>query len=50
MFPIRDPLPSRHVPVATSLIIADNAVFLFPDLGDPAHVVPHDTFSTGGFA
>jgi hypothetical protein len=50
MFPIRGPLPSRHVPVATWLIIAVNVVLFFPELGNPARVVPLETFSTGGIA
>jgi hypothetical protein len=50
MFPIRDTIPSRHVPVATWLIISVSVVVFLLELANPARVVPHDTFSTGGIA
>ncbi|HEX9148849.1 MAG TPA: rhomboid family intramembrane serine protease [Thermoanaerobaculia bacterium] len=47
MFPIRDTIPSRHVPVATWLIIGVNVVVFLLELANPAPVVEQMTYLFG---
>jgi rhomboid family protein len=47
VFPIRDTIPSRHVPVATWLIIGVNVVVFLLELANPAPVVRQMTYLFG---
>lgn len=47
MFPVRDTIPSQHVPVATWLIIAVNVGVFFLELANPGPVVEQMTYLFG---